>query len=123
MPTPLVPPPAVGATTEPARTVEAVIAVSDAEPELSPTEEEAPAPIWPDETAESAFRAEATERGEPTRVAREPEETEEENESGAVPKLDELVARIPAGVREAMEDLFRARFVAVKRIPRKALKS
>lgn len=122
-PAPLVPLPAVGAATETARTVEAVVAVSDAEPELPPTEEEAPAPIWPDDTTESAFRAEARERGEPARAAHEPEETEEEIESGAVPKLDELVARIPAGVREAMEDLFRARFVAVKRVPRKALKS
>jgi hypothetical protein len=57
------------------------------------------------------------------RVAREPEENEEAAETGGLPKLDELVERIPAGVREAMEDLFRARFVAVKRVPRKALKS
>ena len=123
MPTPPVMPPAVRTETEPARTVEAGVAVADNEPELPPADDEAPAAIWPDDSMESAFRAEAKERGEPVRVARESEEKEEENESGAVPKLDDLVARIPAGVREAMEELFRARFVAVKRVPRKALKS
>jgi len=123
VPTPPVIPPIVRIESEPARTVESAIAVTDVEPELPAADEEAPAAIWPDDSMESAFRAEARERGEPVRVARGPEETEAETESGGLPKLDELVARIPAGVREAMEDLFRARFVAVKRVPRKALKS
>lgn len=96
--------------------------LAEAEPEVVPVEDEGPAPSWPDDATESAFRAEAKERGEPVRVAREPEEAEEEKESGALPRLDDLVARIPPEVREALEDLFRARFVAVKRVPRKALK-
>lgn len=77
---------------------------------------------WPDDTAESEFRADARERGEPVRVAREAEDAVEEPDGNALPKLDELVARIPAGVRETLEDLFRARFVAVKRVPKKVLK-
>jgi hypothetical protein len=31
--------------------------------------------------------------------------------------LDELVARIPDPVREALDELFRARFIAVRRYP------
>jgi hypothetical protein len=120
---PPVVPPAVRTEAEPAMKGETAAAVADAEPELPSADEEAPAAIWPDDSMESAFRAEARERGEPVRVAREPEETEEAAETGGLPRLDELVERIPAGVREAMEDLFRARFVAVKRVPRKALKS
>jgi hypothetical protein len=87
----------------------------------TPADDEAPPPSWPDEAAESEFRAEARDRGEPVRVVREAD-AGDEPENEALPKLDELVARIPAGVREALEDLFRARFVAVKRVPRKALK-
>lgn len=34
-----------------------------------------------------------------------------------LPELDALVARLPAELREAMEDLLRVRFVAVKRVP------
>lgn len=40
----------------------------------------------------------------------------------ALPPLDELVKRIPPAVRESLEDLFRARFVTVKRVPARALK-
>jgi len=39
-----------------------------------------------------------------------------------LPALVDLVNRIPPEVREALEDLFRARFVTVKRVPAKALK-
>jgi hypothetical protein len=41
----------------------------------------------------------------------------------ALPPLDELVKRIPAEVRDTLEELFRARFVTVKRLPKKALKA
>jgi hypothetical protein len=50
-------------------------------------------------------------------------EAAEENDSGPLPPLNDLVQKIPADVREVLEDLFRARFVAVKRVPKKALKS
>ncbi|MFI5335641.1 MAG: hypothetical protein ACHQ5A_02580 [Opitutales bacterium] len=39
-----------------------------------------------------------------------------------LPALDGLVQRIPAEAREVMEELFRAKFVTVKRVPRSALK-
>ncbi len=40
-----------------------------------------------------------------------------------LPPLDDLVNRIPAPTRALMEELFRARFVTVKRMPKSALKS
>lgn len=89
---------------------------------MQPADEEATSPAWSDEAAESEYRAEARNRGELVRENREVSEVPEETEAGALPDLDELVARLPAEVRETLEDLFRARFVAVKRVPRKALK-
>ncbi len=43
-------------------------------------------------------------------------------EKGDLPPMEDLVKRIPAPVREAMEELLRARFVTVKRFPQSALK-
>ena len=40
-----------------------------------------------------------------------------------LPPMEDLVKRIPAPTRELMEELFRARFVTVKRVPKSALKS
>jgi len=39
-----------------------------------------------------------------------------------LPPMDDLVKRIPAPARELIEELFRARFVTVKRMPKTALK-
>ena len=44
-------------------------------------------------------------------------------EKGELPPMEDLVKRIPAPAREVLEELFRARFVTVKRIPQSALKS
>jgi hypothetical protein len=80
------------------------------------------APLWPDEAAEASFMAEARARGEPVVVARPADDSAEPLDAKALPALDDLVQRIPLEVRETLEELFRARFVAVKRVPRKALK-
>jgi hypothetical protein len=40
-----------------------------------------------------------------------------------LPSLDELVKRIPADVRETLDDLFRVKFTSVKRVPPTSLKS
>ncbi len=80
------------------------------------------APLWPDEAAEASFMAEARARGEPAVVAKPVDDSAEPPDAKALPALDELVQRIPLEVRETLEDLFRARFVAVKRVPRNALK-
>lgn len=44
-------------------------------------------------------------------------------EKGELPPMEDLVKRIPAPAREVLEELFRARFVTVKRIPQSALKN
>ncbi|AOS45290.1 hypothetical protein Verru16b_02370 [Lacunisphaera limnophila] len=43
-------------------------------------------------------------------------------EKGDLPPMDDLVKRIPMPARDLMEELFRAKFVTVKRIPQSALK-
>ncbi len=78
---------------------------------------------WPDDSAESSFLAEARERGEPMAPVRAKEEIADETDAKALPALSELVNRIPPEVRETLEELFRARFVTVKRVPKKALKT
>ena len=50
-------------------------------------------------------------------------EAVEEIETKALPPLDELVKRLSPEVRDALDDLFRAKFVRVARVPRKALKA
>jgi hypothetical protein len=83
-------------------------------------EDDAPPPI--DEAAESAFLAEARDRGETVRPAP-AADVIDETDSKELPPLDTLVQRIPADVRETLEELFRAKFIRVQRVPKKALKS
>jgi len=52
-----------------------------------------------------------------------PENIEPEAGESSLPPMEDLVKRIPAPARELMEELFRARFVTVKRVPKTALKS
>lgn len=83
----------------------------------------APEPTsWPDEAAESAMVSELRARGEAVVPSPPAAESVEETDSRPLPPLNELVQKIPAEVRDALEDLFRARFVTVKRVPKKALK-
>ena len=77
---------------------------------------------WPDESAELEYLSEARERGETVAVPKGKEEREEEVDAKALPTLNELVERIPPDVRDLLDDLFRAMFTTVRRIPRKALK-
>jgi hypothetical protein len=49
-------------------------------------------------------------------------EVVEEADAGPLPPLDQLVQKIPAELRETLDELFRARFVTVKRVPKNALK-
>jgi len=76
--------------------------------------------VWPDESAERAFLGEARERGEP--VVATAIEAIEETDTKNLPPLDDLVKRLPADVRETLDELFRAKFIAVRRVPKKALK-
>ncbi len=64
-------------------------------------------PVLPSEAEESAFLAEAN--GRDGTVPAAPRTAELESHAG-LPPLDELVARIPAEVRAALDEYFRARF-------------
>jgi hypothetical protein len=120
----------VQAVTTPMRVV-AAAATIETVPEPTPTPEpvalassdEESAAIWPDESAESSFLAEARSRGESVTPPKPKEEMADDADTKPLPPLNELVDRIPAEVRDALEDLFRARFVKVKRVPKSAFKS
>jgi hypothetical protein len=86
---------------------------------VAPASEGAPN-AWPDESAESAMLSELRERGEKP-GALPASEPAEETDTKALPSLDELVKRLRPEVREALDDLFRAKFVRVARVPQKAL--
>lgn len=98
------------------------------------TEPELPAPgaapddeptAWPDESAEAAFLSEAKARGDviaPSATKERLDDSDDADEQSPLPPLEQAVARVPRDVREILEDLFRARFVGVKRVPKNALK-
>jgi hypothetical protein len=90
--------------------------------ENAPVESEGGA-SWPDDAAESAFLADARDRGESVSIAKVEAEAIEAVDPKSLPALNELVNRIPPELRETLDELFRARFVAVKRVPRRALKN
>lgn len=82
------------------------------------------APTGPSESEESAFLAEQREQGfvAPSPSQANAASPEVEEKKGPLPPLDDLVARIPPATRELLDELFRAKFVAVKRVPAAALK-
>lgn len=52
------------------------------------------------------------------------DEDERRGGKGApLPELDELIARVPADVRDTLDELFRARFVSVKKLPARAFQA
>ena len=78
---------------------------------------------WPtDEAGESAFLAESRDRGDTVAVKPAAAREEAEAETGPLPALDEMVQRIPAEVRDVLEELYRAKFTAVRRVSAKFLK-
>ena len=77
--------------------------------------------VWPDERAEAAFISETRGRGEPVVVAS--PEVMEEVAAKPLPTLDEMVKRIPAETRDLLDELFRVKFVAVRRVRKSDLKT
>lgn len=71
-------------------------------------------------SAEAAERDGGRGRAATTRRAREAAET---LDGGALPGIDELMSQVPAPVLEQLEELFRAKFQTVKRVPAAVLKS
>ncbi len=86
-------------------------AVDDSVP-VGPSAEEEAAFLSQDRSSEQFY-------GQPPK----PENLEPEAGDTSLPPMEDLVKRIPAPARELMEELFRAKFVTVKRVPQSALKS
>jgi hypothetical protein len=80
------------------------------------------APIGPSADEEATYLATQRAATSPARPIRQ-NETGDLAETKNLPSLDSLVNRIPPEVRAALDDLFRAKFTAVRRVPEKALKS
>ena len=74
---------------------------------------------WPSEVDEAAFLAEQRLQGE---AVIPPASLSEDGADSPLPPLAELVQRIPAETRAVLDDLFRAKFTSVRRVPAKALK-
>ena len=68
-----------------------------------------------------AMRSELRERGEA--VEAKPSRASEAEPATPLPPLDQLVGRLKPEVREVLDELFRARFTGVRRVPAQALKA
>jgi hypothetical protein len=77
-------------------------------------------PAGPSSEEEAAFLAQERELGIVTPTLMHTESPPEEK--GSLPPMEDLVKRIPMPARDLMEELFRAKFITVKRIPQSALK-
>ncbi len=79
-------------------------------------------PRWPDENEEAAVLAE---RAAPTTIREQIDHAEAERQAEEadsvrdLPELDALVARLPAAVRDGLEELFRAKYTKVRRLPKR----
>ncbi|MBC8010919.1 MAG: hypothetical protein H7067_12580 [Burkholderiales bacterium] len=79
---------------------------------------------------EIASRGDSRSPAAPRASARRPatEDDDDDAPSGGgkgapLPELDALVARLPAEVRDTLDELFRARFVSVKKLPKKVFRA
>ncbi len=78
-------------------------------------------PVFPDEETEMAMRSELRARGEAV-VAAARASADEGEVAAPLPPLDTLVGQLRPEVREVLDELFRARFTGVRRVPAQALK-
>jgi hypothetical protein len=81
------------------------------------------APIGPSADEEASLLVEDGAAPPGAKPSRENQTEEVDLDSSPLPPMDELVHRIPESARDMIEELFRARFVTVKRFPKKLLKS
>ncbi len=79
-------------------------------------------PRWPDEGEERSFISEQHATGAPVAPTSPKAAEENELDRQPLPQLEDLIARIPGNVRDVLEDLFRAKFNAVRRAQVSALK-
>ena len=88
-------------------------------PDALGSEPEAP---WPGSTDEASFLADQRGQGIVPPVAT-AGSANEPTDLSPLPSLEELVQRIPAEARAALDDLFRAKFSGVRRVSKKSLKT
>lgn len=86
----------------------------------SSREEEEDRPDWPPPDIEAAMSAEAADRDggdgrAPT--SRRVREARETLDGPPLPALDEIIGQIPPETKEQLEELFRAKFTEVRRVP------
>lgn len=81
------------------------------------------APVGPSPEEEASFLSEQSFQEAASAPISVAAKAEPEEPVGALPPLDDLIKRIPAPARELMDELFRAKFVTVKRVPKSALKN
>jgi len=74
---------------------------------------------WPDAGEESAYLSEAGGRAAAQALPAERTPAAQEK----LPALDDLVARVPANIRAVLDDLFRAKFTGVRRMPPETTRS
>lgn len=103
----------------PAPTVSQPVTDEEEVEAIEPAEEDN-APVGPSEDEESAFIAE--ERLSVSAPVAAAEEIEDDLAPAAMPSMAELSKRVPAEVLEVMDELFRAKFAKVQRVPSKHLK-
>jgi hypothetical protein len=104
--------------------VEDNVAVAQTEPAAAngmaalPADDSSP---WPGMADEASFLADQRVSGivPPVATAGSAEPTD----LSPLPSLEELVQRIPAEARAALDDLFRAKFSGVRRVSKKSLKT
>lgn len=96
------------------------------EPEREGDDDAASAP-WMDAEREAAMQAaieveEAERSAKQAKPSRRQSEAAETLDGGPLPDLDEMIAKVPADLQEKMDDLFRAKFQSVRRVPAAVLK-
>ncbi|HYC70899.1 MAG TPA: hypothetical protein VEB66_06815 [Opitutaceae bacterium] len=102
---------------------EGAVALVETETNGAPPAAEEGAPVGPSEGEEAAFLAEQrTVKGTGPVAATRAGAASEEEPATSLPPLEDLVNRIPAPTRALLDELFRAKFVTVKRVPKSALK-
>ncbi|HEY0945251.1 MAG TPA: hypothetical protein VGD81_08275 [Opitutaceae bacterium] len=80
-------------------------------------------PPLPSEAEEAAMISEMRERGEPVKPVAPPDDAEAETDAKAkLPPLDSLVKQVPPDVIETLDELFRAKWVGVRKVPKAVLK-
>jgi hypothetical protein len=108
-----------------AEVVEDDVAVARTEPTAAngiaalPSDDSSP---WPGMADEASFLADQRVQGivPPAATAG---SANEPTDLSPLPSLEELVQRIPAEARAALDDLFRAKFSGVRRVSKKSLKT